>query len=138
MIHGKARITLLSERMLRLEWADDAVFEDRASLPVTNRRLPAVKFTAKVHANELVVTTRFLELRYRDTGRPFARSNLSVEFVHSAGQRRRWRHGARDRHNLGGTFRTLDNTRGDRHIAGDHQGKQIDLGEGFVSRSGWV
>ena len=31
---GQARFVLLTERMLRLEWAKDGVFEDRATLAV--------------------------------------------------------------------------------------------------------
>ena len=66
---------------------------------------------------ELRLKTRSLELRYRDSGRGFSRNNLEVEFRLDRGRRGKWRYGARDRRNLGGTFRTLDGARGDRRFA---------------------
>jgi len=47
---GHARFTVLTSRMIRMEWADDGSFEDHASLVFINRRLPVPKFTQSVVA----------------------------------------------------------------------------------------
>ncbi len=138
---------MLSERLIRLEWDEAGEFEDRATLRVCNRRLPAVEFTARVTkrkgADELVLETEYLTLRYRDTGHPFSRGNLSVRFDHERKRSGRWHWGMKDRRNLGGTIRTLDGAIGSRHFgygsgaASPEEAIEIDLGEGLLSRSGW-
>src|SRR5512138_2152044 len=42
---GKARITVLTPQLIRMEWASDGKFEDHASLVFLNRKLPVPKFT---------------------------------------------------------------------------------------------
>ena len=37
---GKARFTVLTPQLIRMEWAADGKFEDRASLVFLNRKLP--------------------------------------------------------------------------------------------------
>ena len=39
VIFGKARFTVLTPRLVRMEWAEDSRFEDRATLGVVNRAL---------------------------------------------------------------------------------------------------
>src|SRR5262245_13528536 len=65
---GKARFTVLTPQLIRMEWAADGKFEDRASLVFLNRRLPVPKFDASVTkggTNEfLMLKTSELSLRY--------------------------------------------------------------------------
>ena len=44
-IVGKARFTLLTDRMVRCEWSEDGRFEDRPSITFINRAMPPVKHT---------------------------------------------------------------------------------------------
>lgn len=37
---GNARFTVLTDRLIRMEWSEDGVFEDRASLAIINRNNP--------------------------------------------------------------------------------------------------
>lgn len=39
VIFGKARFTVLTPRLVRMEWAEDSRFEDRATLGMVNRAL---------------------------------------------------------------------------------------------------
>lgn len=41
--YGNARFTVLSDRLIRMEWSSDGAFEDRASLAIVNRNLPVPK-----------------------------------------------------------------------------------------------
>ena len=42
---GKARFTVLTPELIRMEWAADGKFEDHASFVFINRRLPVPKFS---------------------------------------------------------------------------------------------
>ena len=123
---GHARFTVLTPALIRMEWAPDAAFEDRASLVFTNRRLPVPKFTVDRAADGLTLTTEALTLRYRDDGRPFSADNLSIE-------RREpkpafaWKPGLESKGNLKGTYRTLDTVSGG-----------VPLPDGLLSRDGWA
>ena len=117
------RITVLTPGLVRLEWSDDGVFEDRASTFAIRRDLPVPEFQVVDGENALEIATNRLRLVY-DRG-PFTPAGLSAQArgdisnYHSV-----WRYGepARD---LGGTTRTLDNVDG-----------RAELDGGVVSRVG--
>ena len=58
----KVRITLLTPRMARFEYAEDGVFEDRESLAVLNRDLGKVKFTVKKSGEWNVIDTGAMKI----------------------------------------------------------------------------
>lgn len=87
VILGKARFTVLTPQLIRMEWAADGKFEDHASFVFLNRRLPVPKFTASVTksgTNELLLlTTDLLRVTYsvsRNRDGRFNAGNLSVNF----------------------------------------------------------
>jgi alpha-glucosidase (family GH31 glycosyl hydrolase) len=131
---GHARFTVLTPQMIRMEWAADARFEDRASFVFLNRHLPVPMFTQSVHrtrtGQELHLHTAALDLTYLATGDGhFTENNLSVTFRLN-GNPMRWVPGTPATGNLLGTTRTLDGARG---------GKTREpMGRGMISRDGWV
>ena len=58
------RITVLTDGLLRLEYADDGVFEDRASAFALHRELPVPEFTVRETGDALEVVTDRLHLVY--------------------------------------------------------------------------
>ena len=143
----RVRVTVLTPRLLRLEYATDACFEDRGSVSVVNRRFTVPTFEAVDHDASLVVDTGEVELSVSDTSRPFTSRTLSARI----GRGRKavtWRHGDRPRTNLSGTTRTLDNCRGRevRELVDiDADGTLVfsdwhpwSLDPGLLSRDGWV
>ena len=144
---GKARFVLLSERMLRLEWAEDGAFADEATLAVVHRAQPPVPHHCDMRGKALTLTTAAFTLRYTEDGNPFSAENLQVSFTLN-GETVCWQPGLRDTQNLGATLRTLDGIKGDRShacIGIDRKTKQekfgwvpVDMGNGFISRSGWA
>ena len=106
VVTGKARFTILTPRLIRLEWAEDGVFEDRASLGIVNRDLPVPAFKVRRNARRTVITTDAVTLTYTGTGR-FDGNNLKVEFRMADGKKT-WHPGMDDSGNLLGTARTLD------------------------------
>ena len=118
------RITVLADGLLRLEWSDDGVFEDRASTFAIHRDLPVPDFDVVDGEGAIEIVTDRLRLTY-DRG-PFSAAGLSVQVrgnvsnYHSV-----WRYGEPTRSNLGGTARTLDEVDG-----------RTELEPGIVSRIG--
>ncbi len=71
------RVTVLTDGLLRLEWSDDGVFEDRASTFALHRELPVPAFEVVDGEATLEVVTERLRLTY-DRG-PVGASGLSVQ-----------------------------------------------------------
>lgn len=114
------RITILTERLLRLEWSDDGQFEDRATQVVWNRDFPPVPFELTRDGDGLHLTTRGLQLAW--DGRRFSPGGLQVRQPGVRDWRSVWHFGdaetVQEREpgwhvgNLGGTARTLDEAEG--------------------------
>lgn len=149
VVVGRTRVTVLTDRLIRIEHATDSVFEDRASLAVVNRRFPAVDFDVDPapDGGGLKLRTSAVELTISDTDRPFSRTNLTAK-LGGGRNPRTWRYGDRDRANLGGTRRTLDGWRGNEYqefLDIDDTGmvvfdewKTQTLDPGLLSRNGWT
>ncbi|MBR6246999.1 MAG: DUF5110 domain-containing protein [Bacteroidales bacterium] len=131
VVFGNARFTVLTPRLVRMEWAEDGRFEDRATLGIVNRHLPVPKFTVKKSGKKLTVKTSDLTLTYRGPGN-FTAENLSVTFAKPGSKKEKtvWHPGLDDSANLLGTCRTLDGCDGE---------KTMDpYDKGVISRDGWA
>jgi alpha-glucosidase (family GH31 glycosyl hydrolase) len=138
VVIGRARFTVLTPEMIRMEWAADGKFEDHASFVFINRRLPVPKFlrtVTKSGTNELLtIKTSELTLTYSTVSTPgadmrFTPDNLKIVLTVD-GKQVTWHPGMTDSENLQGTTRTLDGARG---------GKTREpMEEGLISRSGWA
>ena len=56
VICGNARFTVLTPHLIRMEWAEDGIFEDRATLGIVNRNLPVPAFKVKKSSSKTVIT----------------------------------------------------------------------------------
>ena len=128
VVAGDARFTVLTPRMVRMEWSADGVFEDRATLTFVNRKLPVPEFKVRNTRSKLVITTADLTVTYTKTGK-FTPENLKAEFM-LGDEKVVWHYGDKDSLNLMGTTRTLDGTYGWK------VGREP-MEQGLVSRSGW-
>ncbi|HUB29784.1 MAG TPA: TIM-barrel domain-containing protein [Terracidiphilus sp.] len=131
---SKARFTMLTPQLIRMEWSADSKFEDHASLVFINRRMPVPKFTSRIEyagkTPSLEIQTDALRLTYSPSGDGrFTADNLSIA-LEVDGKPVTWKPGAHDAQNLLGTTRTLDGALGDK--------TKEPIGNGFVSRSGWA
>ena len=126
VVRGQARFTVLTSRLLRLEWSATGVFEDRATLAFINRAAKPPPFTVKEGAGTLTIDTGALQLRYRLGSGPFSPANLQVT-LELNGVPVTWLPGTPNSGNLRGTRRTLDGAPG-----------PVTLGEGLISRDGWA
>ncbi len=131
---GNARFTVLTPRVIRMEWQKNGKFEDHATLVFVNRRPPVPPFKKRKKNGWLEISTENLILKYKIGSGKFTPKNLSITFKMD-GKTKVWHPGMKNPGNLKGTTRTLDGFNGG---ARGYSGKKIDLGQGLISRDGWV
>jgi alpha-glucosidase (family GH31 glycosyl hydrolase) len=125
------RVTVLTPKLLRIEYSPDDQFEDRPSQAFWYRDHAVPEFTQKIiqikkgrkKTEILQITTQDLILEYS------LQQTLSPETlsIHINKIDHTWRFGDLDQGNLKGTFRTLDETSG-----------KVSLEKGLLSKDGWV
>ena len=120
---GNCRFTVLTDRLLRIEFAPDAVFEDRGTQSVVNRQFPETPYRLKRDSRSIQIETGKLTLYWEHEA---ALSALSVT-VHTMPGNPVW-HWGDEVHTLKGTCRTLD---------GYPVESNGELGEGVCSRNGY-
>jgi len=131
---GQARFTVLTPRLIRMEWTSTVPFMDKPTLTVINRNLPVPKFSSVVENNYLVIRTEELELRYKTGSGKFNGDNLVVTAL-APHHFFSWSPGKAQKGNLKGTSRTLDNYDGDYHI---WDKKKMELEDGLLATDGWT
>ncbi len=102
------RITVLTPKLLRMEYAENGCFADLASQTVFFRDFPAGEFISGIEDGVLTVETEALRLRYA-VEKPFGEDSLNIQLkIEPASS---WNFGE-DFEDLGGTACTLDRVDG--------------------------
>ena len=110
----KYRITILTNALVRLEYSESGIFEDRPTQTVLNRDFPVPEFTVKELEEELIIYTSDFQLHY--DRKPFSKNGL---WIRPNGRvTGEWgyadhRYGWPALDNFGGTTRTLDGADGE-------------------------
>ncbi len=122
-VAGKCyRFTVLTDRLIRMEYDPSGTFEDRASQTVFYRDLPVCNFEVFLENGILRINTGALLLEYTED-MPFTADTLSVRLL--AEPASAWRFGE-PYEDLGGTCKTLDEVNG-----------SCPVGKGLCSRWGF-
>ena len=123
----KYRFTVITSRLIRMEYCEDGIFEDGATQSVVCRNFEDVDFNVTENDCELIITTEYLTLSYRKTG-TFCNKNLRIRLTKGLPNSREpvWDFGDECR-TLGGTARTLDECDG-----------ACPISEGVCSRFGFA
>lgn len=121
---GEARFTVLTDRIIRMEYDPGRTFEDRPSQAIWYRQQPVPQFSKNISEKQIEILTDYLRLTYLITEAGFTQQTLTVELLQTG---KIWHFGDRDYENLRGTGRTLDEADG-----------AIHLDTGLMSRSGWA
>lgn len=119
-----ARFTVLTSRLIRLEYDPAESFVDRPSQAFWHRAQPVPRFEIDRSEECLTLRTEHLQLDYAPGSDGFTSDTLTIAL--QPGQTT-WRYGDVDDANLKGTLRTLD------LVSGAAQ-----LEPGLLSRNGWV
>lgn len=105
---GHARFTVLTDRVLRMEYSESAgSFEDYATIAIMNRNTTVPVFTTSTAGGVLVIRTSSVELSYR-VGERFSGTSLTVASLDPTSAFKGWAFGQHDSGNLLGTIRGLD------------------------------
>ena len=111
---SKYRITILTERLIRLEYNEEGIFEDRPTELVWFRNLPKPTIKIEEDASMIVITTSYFKLQYVKE-REFAggklnpTKNLKVSLV---GTDKVWYYGHPEIRNYGASNYIEENTTG--------------------------
>lgn len=121
---GPVRFTILTSRLIRMEYDPAETFEDRPTQVFWYRNLPVPKHHTTVDESQIRIETEHLVLTYiiQESGfyPQFLKINIKdLNFT--------WEFGQENKTNLRGTLRTLDNIDGAKT-----------LNPGLISRSGWA
>ncbi len=119
------RFTVLTDGLIRMEWAADGRFEDRASTFAVRRHLPVPEFRVNDSETLLEIITPRLRLRYDK--QEFSSNGLTATVLNGVTNYRSVWHFGDQVQTLGGTARTLDLADG-----------AIPLQAGITSRSGFA
>ena len=121
---GRVRFTILTSRLIRMEYDPKEAFEDRPTQVFWYRDLPVPKFHTSIEENHIRIETEYLVLDYDIQDFGFYQHYLRIKIKDLNFT---WEHGQDNKTNLKGTIRTLDNIDG---------AKKLD--PGLISRSGWA
>ena len=144
-MHGKAdpaavvqrdhvRFTVLTPRIIRMEWSPDGHFVDAPSQVFVDREQPVPAFTTTSPRRQAAHRHRVAEPHLHAGQRALRRTATSRSARKDFKTAFDWHPGTAESGNLKGTARTLDRYRGDVQLG---TGKKLDLGEGLISRQGW-
>ena len=119
------RFTVLTDRIIRIEYSKENSFEDRPSQVFWYREQPRPRFKKRITDKLVEIETEYLHLSYKIRRSGFTSRNLTIKLKELG---KTWHYGdrARDAGNLKGTARTLDGVAG-----------RTKLEEGLVSKAGW-
>ena len=118
------RVTVLGERLFRLERNEDKIFRDQATQSVWFRNADKQDFCVAEKSAELIISTRACKLKLKSN-----RADCRISFGKNKWQK------IDNSGNLKGTYRTLDGCDGDR-IFNLKPSPKIELGNGVCSKTG--
>lgn len=130
----KYRITILTSRLIRFEYNESGIFEDRATENIFNRRFEVPKFDVMEDASMITIVGDLFKIFYiKNTSFRGTRvnpvSNLKVEFLENdepGTPNKYWYYGMSEVKNYGAPgFETMD-------------GKKVDLSKALFSLDGFV
>lgn len=135
------RFTLITDGVVRMEYAQNGNFVDNRSFIAVNRNYPRVDFDIKKKNGWIEIKTSKMKLRYKLNTGKFTANNLEIvstdkelPFV--------WKPGTVQKGNLKGTIRTLDGLDGDEQsqnwVVGSNQSSKVNLEDGLLATDGWT
>jgi hypothetical protein len=155
VVSGKARFSILTDRLIRMEFDNDEKWRDAPTLAFLNRKTSVPHHTATTSDGILKITTASVVLAYK-VDSPFSASTLSVSPVASIKKKKQmmmqkkkgladfdgWKYGDTNTGNLLGTIKSLDqlgvtslNCTENANIT--VHGEKLHCAWGLISKDGW-
>ncbi|MDR1762728.1 MAG: glycoside hydrolase family 31 protein [Dysgonamonadaceae bacterium] len=135
------RFTVITDGVIRLEYSPDGKFVDNKSFVAVNREYPAVDFKVKTSGSQIEISTSKMTLKYKKNSGRFTADNLVITsnkgllpFV--------WKPGMKQKNNLKGTYRTLDEYDGDQYASPEYlrpgESPTMPIEDGLLATDGWT
>ena len=136
---GQVRFTVITDGVIRLEWEPEGRFTDLASFVASERDYPTVEFKVKKAGKKVRIQTQKMTLEYKTGSGKFNAGNLVIKANDGFFT---WKPGMKQKHNLKGTFRTLDGLDGDvqtqNWVSDMKKGEIRQFEDGILSKDGWT
>lgn len=126
IIAGKARFTVITPELIRMEYATNGIFVNLPTLFASERISLSNDFSVKNEDGKITISTSRMELAYKNDGLPFSLMNIRIKVFIQGKKDFEWGVRSNNNQNLGGTLSTLDGKSG-----------EVSLGQGLLSRDGW-
>ena len=144
----KWRFSVLTDRMIRMEYSETGEFVDSQTQIVLNRSFPLPEFTVEDKGATLQIATKYLLLTYDK--KTFSPAGLQIQMMGNPWlfKTSTWFYGDQEllrRDNLGGSASTLDNAvggtyyvdKGDESKPWGEPGEKVPISPGLLSRAGF-
>ena len=124
IVKGKNyRFTILTPRLIRIEYNQNGVFEDRATSLVVNRNFTVSNYTTESDELSVTINTEYFTLRYLKE-QPITNKNIKIKVN---GTDKEWTPGHQDFRNFGSIGYSLDNKE-----------SKLKLSKGLYSLDGFI
>lgn len=146
----KYRITVLTERMVRIEYSPNGEFINQQTQTILDRRFPVPEYRVSESETEIIVTTENLIVTY-EKNKPFSSTTLNIQMVGNPYLRKSgtWFYGDKGFESMGnlkGTASTLDNAVDDTYYRDSKDetkvwgepDRPVELCEGLMSKNGFT
>jgi len=120
---GPVRFTVLTARLIRMEYNPKGIFEDRPTQIFWCRECSVPEFSQTIDDRRIIIETKDLILKYQIQDLGFHENTLQIKLKDSGFV---WKFSQPNNTNLKGTIRTLDQVNG-----------QVPLNPGLIARTGW-
>lgn len=120
-LFGNARFTVITENLIRCEYAKDKNFAEAPTLFAVNRQYNGCEISSEINGNTITISTCAIKVTYIDDGELFSKDSLKFEVFGT-----RFCYGDKNKENLGGTLSTLDGV-----------SKHVPVSDGLLSKDGW-
>jgi len=147
---AKTRITVLTERMVRIEYSPAGEFVDQQTRTVLHRRFPVPEYRVAEKGNTVTVATSHLIVTC-EKDRPLSANTLNIQMIGNPYLRKSgtWFYGDRGLESMGnlkGTASTLDNAVGDMYYRDSQDetkvwgepDRPVELCDGLMSKNGFA
>lgn len=135
------RFTVISDGMVRMEYAPDGKFVDEPSFIAVNRSYPKTDFQVKKGKDKVEIITGKMKLSYRLNSGKFTADNLYITSTDKTFPFT-WKPGMKQQANLKGTYRTLDGMDGNLQtqtwVPDTQKGDTLKLEDGLLAKDGWT
>lgn len=140
-VDNQVRFTVISEGVIRMEYAPDGNFVNEKSHVAVLREYPSVDFKLKKKGAWVEIVTSKMKLRYKKNSGQFSKDNLFITSMNDLVSFA-WKPGMQQKGNLKGTYRTLDGMDGDTQsqtwVADSKKGDKLQLEDGLLATDGWT